>query len=398
MKEAGGFPFWREEWNTDTRESIEAESTAYKDSIDVKLLKAIGEAIVDIATGKRQAIEIGMKDNMLSEFYEKALGWPTSTQQLARTVKQIIHRHPHMNILEIGAGTGGATKGIFQQVNNTFASYTFTDISSGFFDTARETLNGPSDRMVFKVLDISKDPLEQGFKEHSYDLVVASMVLHATVSIRETLQNARRLLKPGGYLVVFEGHNTSVARLGALFRAFPGWWVGAGEGRVLSPFLGMPEWDEVLRETGFSGCDTATPDFNSLVKPFTIFASQAIDERVSLLREPLSSSARTPPSERAISDLVLLGGNTLRTSQLVSQLKNLLRPFCISIKTARTLLDLSSLDMSRSTTVLSLTELDESLFKTLTDTKWESTKTMLLRASSILWVTQGRRGITLTPT
>jgi hypothetical protein len=54
----------------------------------------------------------------------------------------------------------------------------YTDISSGFFVAAKERFKDHHN-IEFSMLDISKDPLEQGFEEGSYDLILA-----ANVSIR----------------------------------------------------------------------------------------------------------------------------------------------------------------------------------------------------------------------
>ena len=59
--------------------------------------------------------------------------------------------------------------------------------------------------MVFKVCDAERDPIAQGFTEGSYDVIIAYMVIHATAKLDETMRNLRRLLKPGGFLLVGEG-------------------------------------------------------------------------------------------------------------------------------------------------------------------------------------------------
>jgi len=59
-----------------------------------------------------------------------------------------------------------------------FNTYTFTDISSGFFNKAKEKFG--TENMVFKTLDVEKDIIEQGYEEGKYDIVVAANVIHAT--------------------------------------------------------------------------------------------------------------------------------------------------------------------------------------------------------------------------
>lgn len=170
---AGQLPLWKSEWEYDTEEEIIAICEQHAAVVDVELLRGIGENLIAIAQGEKRAIEIGMADNLLTKFYKNAIGMPVYTRYLSRTVKQIVHRYPHMHVLEIGAGTGSATRGIFAEAGPTaFASYTFTDITSGFFSAAQADFK--NDRMLFKVLDISRDPRQQGFAEpHSYDMLVA---------------------------------------------------------------------------------------------------------------------------------------------------------------------------------------------------------------------------------
>src|SRR5207245_323186 len=86
----------------------------------------------------------------------------------------------------------------------TYSSYTYTDISSAFFEKAEELFHNDASKIKFKTLDIEKDPVSQGYPEQSYDVVIASNVLHATRKLAETMRNVRRLLKPGGYLLLLE--------------------------------------------------------------------------------------------------------------------------------------------------------------------------------------------------
>ncbi|KAI2621838.1 amino acid adenylation domain-containing protein [Hypoxylon sp. NC1633] len=394
LSRSNELPLWVPEWEQDTLEGVLAACEPYSHAIDVKLLCAIGGSLIDISKGTKQAIEVGMEDNLLSQYYEHALELSVFTKYLAKTVKQITHRYPHMKILEIGAGTGAATKGILKEINEAFSTYTFTDISSGFFDPAKSLFNFVRHKMVFNMLDISKDPRQQGFTGHFYDLVVASMVLHTTPDLEDTLRNVRRLLKPGGYLIVTEGSIDTVSttvRLGTIFGAFPGWWAGSQDGRGLSPFIHRKDWDYLLRKTGFSGCDSITPDFNHLVMPLTVFVTQAVDDRVLFLRDPLSTSSGIARTDQMITDLIILGGNSLRTSQLVGRLQVLIRRHCYRIIHARTLDEISCMPMTSTTTVLNIMDLDEPFFMNPSNEKWEALKRMILHIGCLLSVTHGRR-------
>lgn len=274
--DTGQLPFWKDQWFRDTPQTIKEASSPYTDEVDYRLLKRIGENLVEIVQGKTTAIEIARSDDILTEYYSNSVMMSRPTTYLARTIEQISHRHPHSNILEVGAGTGVATKEVLNTIGDSFSSYAFTDISSGFFPDAQERFGSrPSfPRMTFTVLDIGNDPREQGFEAEAYDVIIASMVLHATPQLRTSLQNTRRLLKPGGYLVVNEIISNDLARVGTIFGAFPGWWFGGGkDGRTLGPALPLAQWDELLRETGFSGCDSIVPVIDPFLTPNTVFVS-----------------------------------------------------------------------------------------------------------------------------
>lgn len=90
------------------------------------------------------------------------------------------HSKPNLRILEIGAGTGGTTAAALKDLRarsgeRMYSEYCYTDISAGFFITAKERFKD-FENIKYAVLDISKDPVEQGFEAESYDLILASNV------------------------------------------------------------------------------------------------------------------------------------------------------------------------------------------------------------------------------
>ena len=85
-----------------------------------------------------------------------------------------------------------------------FLSYDVTDITTGFFEKVKQKTAAWGDLVSYKKLDIEKDPAEQGFETEYYDLVIAANVLHATKNMSRTMANVRKLLKPGGSLLLVE--------------------------------------------------------------------------------------------------------------------------------------------------------------------------------------------------
>ncbi|KAK7973237.1 hypothetical protein PG988_007371 [Apiospora saccharicola] len=387
-----GAPFWEPEWEDDNFESVALMSSGYQDVIDVRLLQAIGQRLGDIVMNNQQVIEISMRDNLLGIYYKETMGMSDSLRFLSSFVKQLGFIFPRLQCLEVGAGTGGATKAILKEAGQTISSYTFTDVSSGFFESAQATLGGLTNCMQFKVFDITKSPDLQGFKEHSYDLIVASMVLHATPRLKQTLANLRSLLRPGGYLVALEICYDSPSRVGTIFGAFPGWWVGRDEGRDLTPCIDLNEWDNLLRESGFSGCDTSMQHPDPFIHPITAFASQAVDNRVATIRDPLQRSfAATSSPDKMIQNLVILGGSSFQSCGLITELKRILEGYCETITQFTTLTEAHMGEISPRTTVLSLVDIDRGVFQSLDMRTWESIKFILEKAGTMLWVSQGRR-------
>ena len=387
--DGGNHPYLLREWQHDTHDEILGLIDRYSERVDVRLIRAVGENLPKVIRDRSNILEYMAQDGLLSDFYEQGLGLTASNRWISRIVRQIAHRYPHMKIFEIGAGTGGATKAILGELGNAFTSYTYTDISSGFFETARERFKDQAGKMIFKTFDIEKSATAQGFTQGSYDLVIASNVLHATKELEETMRNTHQLLKPGGVLVLLEVTNSEPLRNGLPMGGLTGWWVGADSGRPWGPTLSLKQWDTLLRKTGFSGVDTTTPEYDTLVFPFSVFTTQAVDDHVSYLRKPLSASPQLVMKQRE--HLVIVGGRTLRTSQLVEDIADYLaRRYKIT-----TILDsveaVQEASVAGASTVLSLTDLDEPTFKGFTAEKLDTLKILFSQARNMLWVTRGCR-------
>jgi acyl transferase domain-containing protein/acyl carrier protein/protein-L-isoaspartate O-methyltransferase len=154
-------------------------------------------------------------------------------------------------ILEIGAGTGATAARILPHLPAAAAEYTFTDVSSLFLAKAQEKF-AAYPFVNYKLLDIERDPSSQGFADGDFDVIVAANVLHATSDLRETLRHARRLLAPGGLLVLLEG--AQALRLGDLIVGLTdGWWRFRDHDlRPAHALLAPDRWLTALNEVGFA--------------------------------------------------------------------------------------------------------------------------------------------------
>ncbi|KAL4993865.1 hypothetical protein BDV10DRAFT_189556 [Aspergillus recurvatus] len=381
----GEHPHLKAEWAEDTFDQLKAMLSKYPDSVDLKLIEAVGENLHAVIRGETTILEHMLKDNMLNDLYKIGIGFDRYNHYLAKTVQQISHRFPRMKLFEIGAGTGGATKTVLKVLGSTYSSYTYTDISTGFFENAATMLSDHSNKLIFKTFDAEKTPAEQGFEEQSYDVVLASNVLHATHSLRATLENTRRLLKPGGYLLMLEITNNGPIRIASMTSGLPGWWVGVDDGRPYAPTTTPSVWNDVLKDTGFSGIDTMTPERNGLAWPYSVMVSQAVDDKIRFLRQPLSPSPEVLPP---IEHLMIIGTETPGTKRTAEAVARVLEGCCNSI-TIQSSLVADGIMLGSATTVLNLSDLDEPTFKTLTTEKMDGMKRIFDCVKNVLWIVKG---------
>ena len=192
------------------------------------LLCHIGEHLPQILRGELDPLTVMIEGDRLEKHYRDTQIISQCYEQAAAYVALLANKNPFLNVLEVGAGTGGATFPMLQALNGPdgpcFANYDFTDISPGFFEKVMDRTKNLGDLINFKILDIEKDPVEQGYQAGSYDLVIAANVLHATRCINDTLNRVRSLLKPGGTLILIEitVDNLPVT---VMFGTLPGWWL-----------------------------------------------------------------------------------------------------------------------------------------------------------------------------
>ena len=200
-------------------------------SVNGEMICHLGPRILAVLRREIAPLELMLENRLLAKYYIEALKWGRSNKQASELVRLCTHKNPRAKILEIGAGTGGCTQVILDalglegsETGANFDRYDFTDISSGFFEAARARFRGWQDLMTFRKLDIEASSAEQGFECGIYDVVIACQVLHATKNMEHTLANVRKLLKPGGKLILVE---TTRDELDVFFTfgLLPGWWL-----------------------------------------------------------------------------------------------------------------------------------------------------------------------------
>ncbi|KAI1466131.1 uncharacterized protein F4812DRAFT_461105 [Daldinia caldariorum] len=128
------------------------------------MANAIRKNLLSIVCGTTPSLQMMMQNGMLDDFYVEGLGFRAAAR--------------------------GATSDVLPPIRGHFESYTYIDISPGFFESAHQIFSNYSDKMVFKIFAIEKDVSIQGYKRGSYDLVIASDILHATQRLQDTYGDA----------------------------------------------------------------------------------------------------------------------------------------------------------------------------------------------------------------
>ncbi|MFC3051558.1 SDR family NAD(P)-dependent oxidoreductase [Kordiimonas pumila] len=239
--------------------------------------------------GSLKAVEAVYKENPIAARFSKhtANGVAAFVRDRVKTAPQ-----QKIKILEIGAGTGGTSKLIFEELMpyaDHIDSYCYTDVSRAFLIHAEQQYLSDVSYLKTAILDIEKPTISDEVGAADYDLVVAANVLHATADIVSTLKNVRKMLKPDGVLLLNE---TSKATLFThlTFGLLDGWWRFTDAERRIAgtPSLTSASWDAALQEAGFEGISYSGTKEQALGQQ--IIAARAVGEVVNL---PISTAVQT---------------------------------------------------------------------------------------------------------
>ncbi|DAA79192.1 TPA_exp: Uncharacterized protein A8136_2977 [Trichophyton benhamiae CBS 112371] len=349
--------------------------------------RVVMENMSGILNGTTSGVNLAVEAEVLAGVYADGSIHDAARKNLRSLVDNLAHKNPTMKILEVGAGTGSCTSVALDILNTydknnghakRYADYTFTDISPSFFEKAEEMFSEYS-AITFKVFDVERDPETQGFKNHDYDLILASNVLHAPGNTDKLLANCCKLLKPGGKLVMLEITQTeSLTPVQFAFGTLPSFWGcldDADGDRPLGPFRTLPSWDEQLRLSGFSGLDLILRDFPEPLALESVMMSTAIHASTSntIVSEIgpviIVHSASQADLALAIAQLIEKSGGSVRYSSMAN-LPELV-------------------DSSQPQGYIVLEELDKPILIDMQPMQFEGFKKLVRTASSILWVTAG---------
>ena len=212
-------------------------------------------ALADVLLGRADPLTLlfSSGDPTAADMYLKAPAARAGNRMIGDTIAALLKDLPEgrrIRVIEVGAGTGSATASALPELPAGRFEYTYTDISAGFFSEAEARFGHGDGAIQYRVLDIERDPISQGFDFHGYDLVIASNVLHATRYLNETLSYCRQLLRPSGTLLALEGLRPW-GWVDLIFGQLDGWWRFADVYRPRHALASPEVWQRALRDAGF---------------------------------------------------------------------------------------------------------------------------------------------------
>jgi acyl transferase domain-containing protein/SAM-dependent methyltransferase len=229
-------------------------------------LARCGGALADVLTGRESPLETLFPDGS-SALADELYGTSPSARYFNGIVRAAVSVAAAMatperplRILEIGAGTGGTTSALLPALPPDRVRYCFTDVGPLFLSRARERFEAYP-FVSCRLLDIEQHPRELGLAAHSFDVVVAVNVLHATRNLHETLEHVAWLLDGAGALVMCEA-TRHPAWLDVTTALISGWQRFQDDLRTDVPLIAPAAWERALRQHGFEEV-TALPEAGS---------------------------------------------------------------------------------------------------------------------------------------
>ncbi len=220
---------------------------------EIGLFRRSGLALAEVLRGREDPLTLlfSSGEPTAADLYLKAPVARAANSLLGDAVRALVAALPdgrRLRVIEVGAGTGSATASVLPELPDGRFDYMYTDISAGFFAEAEARFG--DEAIEYRPLDIEKDPVAQGFDAHSYDLLIASNVLHATRYLEETLAHCRDLLAPSGQLIALE-NLSGLGWMDLTFGQLDGWWRFADSYRPHHALAEPPVWRRALGNVGF---------------------------------------------------------------------------------------------------------------------------------------------------
>ncbi|KAI0896172.1 hypothetical protein F4806DRAFT_53018 [Annulohypoxylon nitens] len=225
-----------------------------------KLLRTTGARLADCLQGKADplALMFGNAEarQLTEDVYTNGPMFRAATSYLARFLVDVCERFQgkrEIRILELGAGTGGTTKHLVEQLSNSAAGqkvkYTFSDVSKSLVAAAKRKF-AKYPFMEYGLVDIEKEPTEDF--QRRFDVIISTNCIHATPSLVRSCTNIGKMLRKDGQVCLVE-HTQNLYWFDLVWGLVEGWWLfNDGRTHALASEL---RWKKDLETSGFQWVD-----------------------------------------------------------------------------------------------------------------------------------------------
>ncbi|EUC31174.1 hypothetical protein COCCADRAFT_6898 [Bipolaris zeicola 26-R-13] len=142
------------------------------------------------------------------------------TEGFQKYLDALAHKNPHMKFLDISNGAYTFTNEVLTTLAQRYGDYDLTDSSISSLNEIQKKVTAGF--VQPKVLDIMSEPMHQGFKYESYDVLVAPVGAIPNAHMDIVLRRFYSLLKPGGKIVLTVPFGKAVAKSWAKYLAQQG--------------------------------------------------------------------------------------------------------------------------------------------------------------------------------
>lgn len=288
----------------------------------------------------------------------------------SKFLKLLGHKNPTLSVLAVGDLSAVASIPVLAGLGPgdklpPFANFEYTDPEfdiSGMIKVKAPAWNGLISR---KTLDIEADLSDQDCTLESYDVIVAYHMIGSIKSVQATLENARKLLKPNGKLLLI-GRVLRSLVASTLFGFLPSILAKQIAIEDSHPPMSEEDWTRVLSETHFSR-DAVASNSADKQRQGALFLT-AIPEVRPTIKHP---------------DVLIITED--HQSGIPAQLKPVLSGLIITIKFAT----LEEAQPTSDQVCIVLSELNKDVLINPCMKEWDALKSIFLKSGGVLWVTQG---------